>query len=145
MVYGPSNRRNLKPPQNHSVFFIKATILAVLMYALYGHARHLKFKQKYLQYGPYFRISFRFLQLWSDKAFQSFSLVILFVCLNLTFHQCSQNYIFSAFHLHKVSTLTSKQLSAKHFLSHFCIVRYSRIRNIVVHRNPFIKIICICY
>ena len=39
----------------------KSPFFAVLMYALYGHARYFKFKQKYEQYGPCFQTVFPFL------------------------------------------------------------------------------------
>ena len=39
----------------------KLPFLAVLIYALYGHPRYFKFKQKYQQYGPCFQTIFPFL------------------------------------------------------------------------------------
>ena len=38
----------------------KSSFFAVLMYALYGHPRHYKFKQKNQQSGPYFQTIFPF-------------------------------------------------------------------------------------
>ena len=38
----------------------KSPFFAVLMYALYGHPRHFKFKQKYQQWTRVSRLSFRF-------------------------------------------------------------------------------------
>ena len=38
-----------------------SSFFAVLMYALYGHPRYFKFKQKYQQSGPCFQTIFPFL------------------------------------------------------------------------------------
>ena len=55
MTKTPSKSFLLSSSKQKSPFF------AVLMYALYGHPRYFKFKEKYQQYGPCFQAIFPFL------------------------------------------------------------------------------------